>query len=174
MSLISTLSFSSSTRTFSLALLTAASAALIACSGAPSPAPSGDETSSQVRGGNNDNKSEDNLTADAGSTGKGSSSSSGGSTGSSGTGKGDADGGKAGGGKGDPGPVDPACVASCNSGLKAKCDGDEAFCEDVCASMPLAQVSCLVAAASCEKSEWMRCAQENPGPDPDPGTKGGK
>ena len=59
-----------------------------------------------------------------------------------------------------PTQADAACVASCNSGLKAKCEGDEFFCEDVCITMTAQELSCLSSAPTCEKPEWIRCMPE--------------
>ena len=59
-----------------------------------------------------------------------------------------------------PTQADAACVASCNSGLKAKCQGDEFFCEDVCITMTAQELSCLSSAPTCEKPEWIRCMPE--------------
>lgn len=65
----------------------------------------------------------------------------------------------------DPGGKQPAtpdaqCVASCNSGLKAKCQGDDTFCDDMCVYYTATELSCLSSAPTCEKSEWIRCAPE--------------
>jgi len=59
----------------------------------------------------------------------------------------------------DPQAADPACVQSCgaNGGLKAKCQGDDTFCDDVCAAYTAAEITCLTSAPTCEKSEWIRC-----------------
>ncbi len=79
-----------------------------------------------------------------------------------GSGSGSSD--KGGGGDKAATPADPACVSSCNSGLKAKCSGDATFCEDVCLDLTTAEISCLTAAPTCDKSEWVRCAP-NPADD---------
>jgi hypothetical protein len=59
-----------------------------------------------------------------------------------------------------PTQADAACVASCNSGLKTKCQGDEFFCEDVCITMTAEELSCLSSAPTCDKPEWIRCMPE--------------
>jgi hypothetical protein len=59
-----------------------------------------------------------------------------------------------------PTVADPTCVASCNSGLKTKCQGDDLFCEDVCITMTAQELSCLSSAPTCEKPEWIRCMPE--------------
>lgn len=59
-----------------------------------------------------------------------------------------------------PTQADPACVASCTSGLKTKCQGDDTFCEDVCITMTAQELSCLSSAPTCEKPEWVRCMPE--------------
>lgn len=58
-----------------------------------------------------------------------------------------------------PQAADPACVQSCgaNGGLKAKCQGDDTFCDDVCAAYTPTEITCLTSAPTCEKSEWIRC-----------------
>jgi hypothetical protein len=60
----------------------------------------------------------------------------------------------------DPGQADAQCVASCNSGLKAKCEGDDTFCEDMCISFTATELSCLSSAPTCDKPEWIRCMPE--------------
>jgi hypothetical protein len=69
-----------------------------------------------------------------------------------------------------PAEADPACVASCNTGLKAKCAGDDQFCADVCSFMTAQELSCLSSAPSCDKPEWIRCMPE---PADDGGGNGG-
>ena len=59
-----------------------------------------------------------------------------------------------------PATPDAQCVASCNSGLKAKCQGDDTFCDDMCVYYTATELSCLSSAPTCEKSEWIRCAPE--------------
>jgi hypothetical protein len=62
-----------------------------------------------------------------------------------------------------PTQPDAQCVASCNTGLKTKCEGDATFCEDVCLSLSAQELSCLNAAPTCEKAEWIRCMPEGSG-----------
>ena len=62
-----------------------------------------------------------------------------------------------------PTQADPACVASCNSGLKAKCEGDDLFCSDVCSFYTAQEISCLSAAPTCDKPEWIRCMPNDEG-----------
>jgi hypothetical protein len=70
----------------------------------------------------------------------------------------------------DPAPANEACVAECESSLRAKCDGDDGFCTSVCGSLTDGQLSCLVAAADCSKPTWFGCVP----PDPANDGKGGK
>lgn len=62
-----------------------------------------------------------------------------------------------------PTQADPACVASCNSGLKTKCEGDDTFCADVCSFYTPQEISCLSSAPTCDKPEWIRCMPEDNG-----------
>jgi hypothetical protein len=57
-------------------------------------------------------------------------------------------------------PADAQCVASCNTSLKAKCEGDDAFCEDMCSFYTATELSCLSSAPTCDKPEWIRCMPE--------------
>jgi len=140
-----------------LALLAAfsLSAASIACS-APPPAPS--PSSGSASTGSQDQKTARNEdgTSPPASGDKASAPSS------------DPDGGAPpakGGGDGEKEvpPADPQCVASCNSGLKAKCQGDDMFCDDICSFYTPQEIACLTAASSCEKSVWVQCEQQNGG-----------
>jgi len=80
--------------------------------------------------------------------------------------------GEKGGGKGEgeelP-PADPQCVATCNSGVKAKCEGDDTFCEDICSFYTPTEIACITQAPTCEKSVWVGCIQDEGG-----GEGGGK
>lgn len=60
-------------------------------------------------------------------------------------------------------PADPACVATCNTRLKAKCEGDDDFCEGLCGWITTAELTCMASASSCEKSEFFRCQNETAG-----------
>jgi hypothetical protein len=62
-----------------------------------------------------------------------------------------------------PTQADPACVSSCNSGLKTKCQGDDTFCEDMCIVLTAQELSCLTSASTCDKTEWNRCVPQESG-----------
>ena len=133
------------------------SAASVACS-APPPAPS------PTSGGSASTESQDQKTArsEDGTTPP----SSGGKAGAPSS---NPDGGappeKGGGGDGEKEvpPADPQCVASCNSGLKAKCQGDDTFCEDICSFYTAQEIACISQAPSCEKSVWIQCTEQDNG-----------
>lgn len=63
---------------------------------------------------------------------------------------------KGSGGK-DVAPADPTCVSQCEAGLRAKCSGDDGFCSDMCSALPASEIACLIAAPTCDKSQWITC-----------------
>jgi hypothetical protein len=69
-------------------------------------------------------------------------------------------------------PADPACVATCTQSVKAKCEGDETFCESICRSITSAQLACLVAATSCTKSDFIACVPPSSDNDTPPSGEG--
>jgi len=73
-------------------------------------------------------------------------------------------------GKGAPSaepPADPTCVQRCEESLRTKCQGDGDFCTGTCRYQTTAFVGCLAAAASCAKTEWIRCKEAHPTPKPE-------
>jgi hypothetical protein len=136
-----------------LALVVSLSISTAACSGSPAPVGStgNDQTGSSGsrNGGSRDGEGTD---AEHGSTPTPSDPAT------------DSDGGApAKGGDKDVPPPDPTCVATCNSSLKAKCSGDDTFCDDVCVGLSATELACLVQAPTCDKSEWIRCAPSEGG-----------
>jgi hypothetical protein len=61
-------------------------------------------------------------------------------------------------------PGDATCVATCNSRLKAKCEGEDDFCDVICSETSNAFVDCLAARQSCTKAEWIACQTQFPSP----------
>jgi hypothetical protein len=68
-------------------------------------------------------------------------------------------------------PADPTCVSQCEAGLRAKCSGDDDFCPDMCSELPPEEITCLIAAPTCEKSEWIACEGNSGGGSGGKGTK---
>jgi hypothetical protein len=80
-------------------------------------------------------------------------------------------------GGGTPSADITACAASCTTSLAPKCQGDDAFCADICGSLAPAEIACVVAAPTCDKSVWVECASAAGGTgkgDVDAGAAAGK